>query len=235
MPCRWFKTVRLENLMTASSTAKRLANRTHATFALLMLSWCAIWLFKSGVSVYCDGFESTTFNAVYWLIAKAIVWIVPSCVLIHASGRDFYSVVNLKEWRHWCYWGTIVGLLIASTGFLSKATAGRPLLPSKFDLDTLNVLLIAPLFEEFLIRAAILANLIPLLGFVRANIIASAYFVILHIPGWYMMGNLHTRLTLPMGGALSIFLLGLLFGWASHKGRSFLGGAIAHSLNNLAA
>lgn len=200
-----------------------------------MLSWCAVWLFKSGVSVCCDWFENTTFTAVYWLIAKAIVWIVPACVLIQASGRDFSSVVNLKEWRHWCYWGTIVGLMIASTGFLSKVIAGQLLLPSKFDHGTLNVLLIAPLFEEFLIRAAILANLIPLLGFVRANIIASAYFVILHIPGWYMMGNLHTRLTSPIGGALSIFLLGLLFGWVSRKGRSFLGGAIAHCLNNQAA
>jgi membrane protease YdiL (CAAX protease family) len=221
--------------MSTPYTAESVANRTHAIFALLMLLWCAIWLFKSGVDMYCDWFQNTTFTAVFWLIAKTIAWIFPACVLIQASGRDFYSVFNLKEWRRWCYWGTIVGLLIASTGFLPKAITGQPLLLSKFDYGTLNVLLIAPLFEEFLIRAAILSNLIPLLGFVRANVIASFYFVVLHIPGWYMMGNLQTKLTLPIGGALSIFFLGLLFGWVSHKSRSFLGGSIAHCLNNLAA
>lgn len=200
-----------------------------------MLLWCATWLLRAFIDRYCDWFQDATFTAVFWLIAKAFVWLLPAFVLVRSSGRDFSSVFNLKDWRHWCCWGMTVGLLIAATGFLQRAIAGQPLLPGKFDYGTLNVLLIAPLFEEFLFRAAILPNLIPVLGFARSNLITSFYFVLLHIPGWYMMGNLHTMLTLPVGGALSIFVLGLLFGWVSHKSRSFLGGAIAHCLNNLAA
>jgi membrane protease YdiL (CAAX protease family) len=84
-------------------------------------------------------------------------------------------------------------------------------------------------------RAAVLGNLIPAMGFARANVFASIYFLLLHIPGWYMMGSLEQKLSQPIGGALSIVFLGLLFGWATQKGKSFLGGSIAHCLNNFAS
>lgn len=48
------------------------------------------------------------------------------------------------------------------------------------------------------------------------------------------MGTLTENLTRPIGGALSIFLLGLAFGYATHRGRSVVAGMVAHSLNNLA-
>ncbi len=59
-------------------------------------------------------------------------------------------------------------------------------------------------------------------------------FVVLHLPGWYFMGRLFQNLTDPAGGALSIFLLGLAFGYATHRGRSVAAGMLAHFLNNLA-
>jgi len=54
-----------------------------------------------------------------------------------------------------------------------------------------------------------------------------------HIPGWFFMGVLWENLTQPAGGALSIFLVSLGFGYAAHRSRSVLGGVIAHFLNNL--
>jgi membrane protease YdiL (CAAX protease family) len=200
-----------------------------------MLAWCGLWMCKVGADARSDWFGGESFTAVFWLVSKLVVWILLAVLLIRASGRDIASVINWKEWRRWCLWGTMIGLLIAATGFLPKVFAGQPLLPSKLDYGTLNVLVIAPLFEEFLIRAAVLGNLIPAIGFARANVLASVYFVVLHIPGWYMMGSLAQNLSQPVGGALSIFLLGLLFGWITQKGRSFLGGSIAHCLNNLAS
>lgn len=47
------------------------------------------------------------------------------------------------------------------------------------------------------------------------------------------MGVLWENLTQPAGGALSIFLVSLGFGYAAHRSRSVLGGVIAHFLNNL--
>jgi membrane protease YdiL (CAAX protease family) len=50
-----------------------------------------------------------------------------------------------------------------------------------------------------------------------------------------MMGTLGANLTRPVGGAASIFLLGLCFGWVTRHGRSFPGSSVTHALNNLFA
>jgi membrane protease YdiL (CAAX protease family) len=60
-------------------------------------------------------------------------------------------------------------------------------------------------------------------------------FVSLHLPGWYFMGHLRERLTAPLGGAFSIFLLGLAFGYVTYRSRSVAAGVVAHFVNNLAA
>jgi membrane protease YdiL (CAAX protease family) len=60
-------------------------------------------------------------------------------------------------------------------------------------------------------------------------------FVSLHLPGWYFMGHLAEKLTTPLGGALSIFLLGLAFGYATYRSQSVVSGMVAHLVNNLAA
>ncbi|MBE3123029.1 MAG: CPBP family intramembrane metalloprotease [Thermoplasmata archaeon] len=43
------------------------------------------------------------------------------------------------------------------------------------------------------------------------------------------MDNLST----PLGGALSIFILGLIFGYVAHRSKSVSGSIITHILNNL--
>ena len=42
-------------------------------------------------------------------------------------------------------------------------------------------------------------------------------------------------LTSPLGGAFSIFLLGLAFSCATYRSQSVVGGMVAHFVNNLAA
>lgn len=58
-------------------------------------------------------------------------------------------------------------------------------------------------------------------------------FVLLHIPGWFFMGSFISNMT-RLDGAVSIFLIGLLCGYAVNRGNSVLGGVIVHFLNNLA-
>jgi membrane protease YdiL (CAAX protease family) len=97
----------------------------------------------------------------------------------------------------------------------------------------LNVIIIAPTLEEFLMRGAILGNLQRRYPFWTANIITSLMFVVLHMPGWYFMGVMVDNLVQPIGGALSIFLVSLGFGYAAHRSRSVMGGVISHFSNNL--
>ena len=82
-------------------------------------------------------------------------------------------------------------------------------------------------------RGAVFWNLQQVHSTAVANVVSSLMFIVLHIPGWYFMGTLMENLTRPIGGALSIFLLGLAFGYATHRGRSVVAGMLAHFLNNL--
>jgi hypothetical protein len=124
--------------------------------------------------------------------------------------------------------------VIAATGFIQSLLRGDPVLPAGIDIPLLSVLTVAPIFEEFLMRGAIFGNLRQVHSVAVANIVSSLMFVVLHLPGWYFMGTLTENLVQPVGGALSIFLLGLAFGFATHRGRSVAAGMLAHFLNNLA-
>lgn len=221
--------------MTTRSAEKRLAARTLAGFCVLMLAWSSAWLCKSALGAHFPSLAGGTASAAYWLTAKLLLWVLPACVCVWSSGRRLADVANTAAWHRWLFWGGAVGLAIALTGIIPKVQHGAALLPNRLDYGTMNALVISPLFEEFLIRGALLGNLIPAFGFARANLISAVCFLVLHLPGWFMMGSLGANLSRPVGGALSIFILGLCFGWATRRGGSFLGGSVAHFLNNLFA
>jgi membrane protease YdiL (CAAX protease family) len=42
-----------------------------------------------------------------------------------------------------------------------------------------------------------------------------------------------SNLSSPLSGALSIFVLGLIFGYVAHRSKSVSGSIITHMLNNL--
>jgi len=221
--------------LTRHPCENRLAVKTLTVFLFLMVVWSGVWLVKDMLDRRFHELTSGRGAALFWLAAKVIVWILPACWLIHISGRSIRDVANLSAWRSWTCWGTGIGLLISATAIIPKWIHGVSFLPDRLDYAAFNVLVISPLFEEYLIRGALLGNLIPAIGLARANMIAAFCFVLLHLPGWCMMGSLHTKLAQPLGGAFSVFLLGLCFGVATQKGRSFLGGSIAHFFNNLTA
>jgi membrane protease YdiL (CAAX protease family) len=201
--------VRPSRDMPPLSPDSNLARRTLYAFAIMMLAWSIVWVAKRYLDAKLVWLNNDSASTIFWLVAKIAVWIVPAVMLLRLSGRDFASQVNLIEWRHWVSWGTAIGLIIAMTGIVPKLLIASPLLPSEIDFGMMNAMIVAPLFEEFSIRAAILGNLIPAFGFARANVVAAVCFVVLHIPGWYMMGSLVEKVSQPVGGALSVFILGL--------------------------
>lgn len=60
----------------------------------------------------------------------------------------------------------------------------------------------------------------------KANLISSALFVLIHYPGWIFAGY---ELKTVAVTSLSVYALGLIFGWVFRKNRSIWTGAILHS------
>lgn len=206
---------------------------TYWTFAGVMVAWVCAWLLKVNLDQAVSWFAAGLGSFLYWLTAKLLIWIWPSFWLLREGGRSLGETFNFANWKSWLAWGLGIGALIGLTGLIPNWLQGNPILPTQLSFALLNVLVIASTLEEFLMRGAIQGNLVQHYPFWMANFITSLLFVILHIPGWYFMGVLGENLTQPIGGAFSIFLVSLGFGYAAHRSRSVFGGVLAHFLNNL--
>jgi uncharacterized protein len=204
-------------------------------YMFIVVVWVLAWILKVKLDVSHEWVRGGEGSFVYWITAKVLVWILPAIWIIRFSGRTLQEVFNLSRWREYCLIGGGIGFLIALTGFVPKYLTGQALLPSEWSFALFNVLIISPIFEEFFIRGALLENLKQKYSFWVANIISSFMFIGLHLSGWYFMGSLLENLAKPIGGALSIFLLSLAFGYAVHRSNSVVGGMLAHFLNNLAS
>ena len=211
-----------------------LVKLTFIAYGLLIAAWILAWILKVNLDTKIIWLATSAGGFAYWTTAKILVWILPAVWLIRLSSRSLGEIFHLSNWRQWLVWGTGIGFLVALTGFIPRLLEGASVLPTELSYPLVNVLVIAPVFEEFLMRGALLGNLCQGYSFSTANTLASLMFVGLHLPGWYFMGSLVDNLTKPIGGALSIFILGLLFGYVARKSESVVGAMIAHSLNNLA-
>jgi len=69
--------------------------------------------------------------------------------------------------------------------------------------------------------------------FATANTLTAVFFLGIHLPGWYFQGRLRAMLAQPVGGALSIFLIGWVLGLVAHRSKSVAASTLAHILNNL--
>ena len=205
----------------------------YAVFLAIIIVWIGAWILKVNLEPAVSWLTAGWGSFIYWTAAKLLIWILPALWLLKRAGTSLFSLLNLSNWKEWLKWGGGIGLVIALTGIIPNYLQGRPILPTEFSTSLLNVLIIAPIFEEILVRGALLTHLRQSYSFAAANIITSVMFLILHVPGWYFMGVLVDNLTQPAGGDLSIFLCSLAFGYAAYRSDSVMGGILAHFLNNL--
>lgn len=213
-----------------------LVRTTLLLYASIMVAWTLAWLLKINLlDIRFQWFTTSAGETLWWTGVKTIVWIVPAWWLIQRSGRTVQDVIGLTNWKRALLWGGGLGLAAAATRVVPFIVGGLPLMPPAFSHALLNTLVIAPVYEEFVARGALMGSLQLRWSPWTANVLAAFMFLGMHIPGWYFMGMLPGNLARPIGGALSIFVLGLAFGYAVQRSGSLLGGVIAHFLNNLAA
>ena len=199
-------------------------------YALVIVAWVGAWLLFRATSV---GGMSPGVQFVYWTAAKLLIWIFPVVVISIASSSDAPPIAAALGFRSvpaGVRTGVILGLaLVALSLILDVFTKHFRLPAASFAL--LNVLVIAPVFEETLFRGFVLPQLeasgVP---FWPANALTAVMFLGLHVPGWYFAGILR-----PAQGvvAFGIVLVGLVAGYAKRASGSTWGSVSVHFVNNL--
>ncbi|MDR0491551.1 MAG: CPBP family intramembrane metalloprotease [Oscillospiraceae bacterium] len=202
-------------------------------FVVIMVAWTGAWNLKLVLDNSYAVFKTEWAGFVFWVIAKILLWIIPSFWLIKKTGRTIREVFNVHAWRRCLAWGCGLGGILALVGIVSHRINNDPILPGTISFSLANAIVIAPIFEEFLMRGAIMGALSQKHSFLFANSVTAILFVVLHCPGWYYMGNLSAGLYSFAVSVISIFIIGWLCGLATKRGRSVIAGVIVHFLNNL--
>jgi membrane protease YdiL (CAAX protease family) len=199
----------------------------------IYVAWTGAWVFKGLLDRHTAWAATAGGGFAYWTAMKVLVWILPSVWLIRLSGRSLRDVIGLSQLRTAFLWGGSVGLVLGLISLATKAVQHRPLFDASLGWPLFSAVVIAPVFEEFMFRGAVLGALTQRYRFAIANVLTAALFLGMHLPGWYFQDRLWQNLASPVGGALPILVLGLVFGLVAHKGKSLIASTLTHSLNNL--
>lgn len=199
--------------------------------AALYLTWTGAWVLLEFFQARGGWLATGAGQAVYWTSLKVVLWILPAFYVMRYAGVDLVAAFKGNGIRPILLWGVGAGLLIGAEVIVRKWLGQQPYVVA-FSWPFVNAVIIAPIVEEIVFRGAVLFGLMKRYRFHMANVIASLLFVGAHLPGWHFSGVLIQNLTQPLGGALSIFVLGLIFGFVVRKSRSIAGGIVAHGINN---
>ena len=110
----------------------------------------------------------------------------------------------------------IAGFFINSSGYGTKMKL----------YDLIVTAATVGVFEESVFRGWFLNAISTFVSERKSNLISSALFVLIHYPGWIFAGYELTTIAVT---SLSVYVLGLMFGWVFRKNRSIWTGAILHS------
>ena len=110
----------------------------------------------------------------------------------------------------------IAGFFINSSGYGTKMKL----------YDLIVTAATVGVFEESVFRGWFLNAISTFVSERKANLISSALFVLIHYPGWIFAGYELTTIAVT---SLSVYVLGLMFGWVFRKNRSIWTDAILHS------
>lgn len=200
---------------------------------LLLTAWIGAWF----LSMYLERraiLPATQFaRFAYWTVLRALIWLLPSLAIIRRGGRRFRDVLGIGRIKPALLWGGIAGLLLGIVTLSFRAVRGLALFSVGWSWPLLTAVVVAPIVEEITFRGAVMGALEARCPFALSNLIAGFLFLLIHFPGWYFQGGLMQKLVSPVGGALSILLLGWLFGYVAHKSKSLIGSILTHLLNNL--
>lgn len=214
------------------------ASRINAAVAVifsiwLFFTWIAAWEVELFIEKSGYGLDTSSQRFLYWLCMKLLLWILPSMILLRKAHLILWGMDGSWQIKRVGVWGIVPGTLLGISAIMSRLFSGNNIFATPLGWTFLGGVVIAPVFEEITFRGAIMKMLNQRYGFWMSNLITSFFFLMIHLPGWYYQGCLYHNLTDPFGGALSIMVMGLIFGYVVKRSGSVVSGIICHSINNL--
>jgi len=202
-------------------------------FAVALAGWTGAWLLNLALTARYDAFGNEWIGLGYWTAARLVVWIAPAVWLLRHIGVRVGEAFKVVSWRKTLAWGGGLGGAFMVVSLAVRIATGNWSPPGTSVSSWIDIVILAPLLEEFLMRGAILAALRRKMAFWPANVITAVLFLLLHVPGWFFLGSLSSMLTNPVGGALAIVLVGLACGLAAKRGEGLVAAILVHFLNNV--
>lgn len=200
---------------------------------VLHLAWVGAWLLEQTLEARTNLLGTSGGRFGYWLGMKLLLWVLPACIVIRLSGFTVRGRFNVERPRAVLAWGVGVGIILGVMALFAKTFSGQPVFSSSIGWPLFSGVVVAPFVEELTFRGAVLGALGRRFAFPAANTLTALFFLGIHLPGWCFQGCLWDNLANLTGGALSIFLLGWVFGYVAHRSKSVAASTITHALNNL--
>ncbi len=166
---------------------------------------------------------------------KLLIWTLPAWLLVRKY-RDAVAVPRLFGGA--VRWGFVAGCCAALIGYSVVSSwvtfgFGLPRLhPAFAPVSLIGTVLLVGITEEMAFRGWLLNALVPRVGEMPALAVSSALFILIHFPIWYTGGLFLTPLTL-LRSCLSIFMLGMLFGYVFLREKNLLPAMLVHMTWNL--
>ncbi len=117
-----------------------------------------------------------------------------------------------------------------AAGVLDRVIGDRMIGGAAAIVVPFSVLSPAALVEEVYFRGFLLNKLRQTAGFWRANLVSSALFGLIHVPGWITLGRFATPFVAV--DLVSLVVLGMLLGWAMRLTGSLWSVYMLHALHN---
>jgi uncharacterized protein len=205
-------------------------------FGLFYLAWLLrATVFYSAVDL---AIPAATTRLFFSNFVKFMLWVVPAGLYVLYVERQnplkTMKIITPIDWR-----GLISGLVVSTLYFAlifgsEKFISGRTLAPllkasAGAWLVTLAQSFFSPISEELLFRGFVLPQINARVSFWKANIIQALLFTAMHWPNWLWVNGFQPWV---VTSSISIFGLGLLFGWLLRRTNSIWPPVAAHILNN---
>lgn len=191
-------------------------------FNLAWIVW-VLFVYPRLMSIGNDTFTYAVLN----IGLRLLIWVVP--VWLYLRFVDGLDPVDYLKLRHHVRRGVLVAIALTALNLAgSLARFGMPHLSLQRVTwnSALGTSVLVGFIEEIPYRGFILQKLGERLDFWLANVMTSLLFLAIHLPGWVALHMLRAD------AAVTVFILGVVFGMAFRYSGSLWAAILTHSAND---